>query len=286
VTIYYRNDDGGPMYGKDSRLNFTAPEDGEYIVRIKDVRGTQGEHFAYRLSIHEPAPDLVLFADPENPNIPRGSSLPITITAYRADGFDGDIKVKLLDLPVGFSATTGVIRSGQNSTVITISTANDASANFPLSVQATAEVNGQTITRELNTEERVAVVSVAPPPELLVWTEPGQVRLEPGGHAFVTIKIKREREFAGRIPFDVRNLPPGVIVTDVGLNGVMITEEETTQRFRLAAESWVKPMEQPVFVVGRIETSSPQRSDFPAKPFTLIIQSKEAKDSPARSGQK
>jgi hypothetical protein len=283
VTIYHRNDDGGPMYGKDSRLNFVAPADGEYLVRIRDVRGMQDERFAYRLSIHEPAPDLVLFADPENPNIPRGSSLPITVTAFRVDGLDGDINVKLLDLPVGFSATESLIRSGQNSTVIVISAANDATAGFPLRVQATATANGRTIARELKTEERLAVVSVAPEPELLVWTEPSLVVLEPGGHAFVTIRVKRERGFEGRIPFDVRNLPHGVIVTDVGLNGVMITEEETTQRFRLAAESWVKPMEQPVVVVGRIETASPQRSDFPAKPFTLIIRPKE---SATKSAQK
>ena len=32
--ITYRNDDGGPGYGADSRLEFTAPGDGEYLVRI------------------------------------------------------------------------------------------------------------------------------------------------------------------------------------------------------------------------------------------------------------
>ncbi len=165
-------------------------------------------------------------------------------------------------------------RSGQNSTVILISAAQDSEASFPLRVQATADVSGRTITRELNTEERITFASSASPPELFVWTEPAQVTLEPGGHAYVTIKIKRDREFAGRVVFDVRNLPHGVIVTDVGLNGVMIPEEETTQRFRLAAENWAAPMEQPVFVVGRIETSSPQRSDFPAKPFNLVIRPK------------
>jgi hypothetical protein len=179
-----------------------------------------------------------------------------------------------------------VIRSGEISTVIMISAANDADASFPLRVQATATVNGQIVTRELKTEERIPIVSVTPPPELLVWTEPAQVALEPGGHAFVTIKIKRERGFEGRVPFDVRNLPHGVTVTDVGLNGVMITEEEVTQRFRLAAESWAPPMEQPVFVVGRIETASPQRSDFPANPFTLKIQPREIKESPAKSARK
>jgi hypothetical protein len=286
ITIHYRNDDGGPMFGKDSRLNFTAPADGDYIVRIRDVRGMHGEDFAYRLSIHEPEPDFVLSADPENPNVPRGGSLPITVTAYRADGLDGDIEVRLLDLPAGFTATGGVIRAGQNSTVITISASASADASFPLRVQATAAAGGRRITRELNTGDRIAIVSAAPEPELLVWTEPAQVALEPGGHAFVSIRIKRERGFEGRVPFDVRNLPHGVIVTDVGLNGVMITEEETTQRFRLAAESWVEPLSQPVFVVGRIETASPQRSDFPASPFTLVIRPKEKQQAGTQGGRR
>ncbi len=286
VTIYYRNDDGGPMSGKDSKLNFTAPEDGEYIVRIHDVRGKQSERYAYRLSIHEPAPDFLLFADPENPNVPQGGQLPITITAYRNDGFDGEIKVKIPELSAGFTATESVIPAGQNSTVITISAASDVKKSFPLRLQGTAKINSQVVTRDLKTEDRIAIVSPAPSPELIVWTEPQSVMLEPGGHVWVTIKIKRERGFAGRVPFDVRNLPHGVIVKDVGLNGVLITEEETTQRFQLAAEAWVKPMEQPIFVVGRIETTSPQRSDFPASPFRLAIQPKATKEGGAKSGQK
>ncbi|MEP7340791.1 MAG: PPC domain-containing protein [Acidobacteriota bacterium] len=285
TTFYFRNDDGGPIYGKDSKLNFVAPEDGDYIVRIRDMRGMQGERFAYRLTIHEPEPDFALFADPENPNLPQGSTLPITVTAYRNDGFDGDITVKLLDLPAGFTASEGVIRSGQVSTVLAISAAGDAKTSFPLRVQAAAMINGKAVIRQLKTDERIAVVSVVPPPELLVWTDVEQVALEPGGKAIVSIKIKRERGFAGRVPFDIRNLPHGVIVTDVGLNGVMITEEETTQRFTLSAESWVEPMVQPIFVVGRIETTSPQRSDFPAKPLTLIIKPKEKAEGVVKSGQ-
>lgn len=282
-TIYYRNDDGGPIYGKDSRLTFVAPADGEYIARIRDVRGMQGENFAYRLSIHEPAPDFVLLADPENPNIPRGGQLPITVTADRHDGFDGEIKVELLDLPAGFTSHEGVIPPGQNSTVVTIAATEEAKGSFPLHIHGTAMINGRETMRALKTDDRIAVVSVAPAPELLVWVEPQQVNLEPGGQALVTIRIKRERGFAGRIPFDVRNLPHGVIVKDVGLNGVMITEEETTQRFLLSAEPWVKPMEQPIFVVGRIETTSPQRSEFPANPFRLMIQVKPGKETASKS---
>lgn len=277
VTLYYRNDDGGPLYGKDSRLTFTAPTDGEYTVRLRDVRGLQGEQFAYRLTIREPAPDFVLSVDPENPNVPRGAALPLTVTAFRTDGFDGDIEVKLLDLPSGFTASTGTIRAGMISTVLLLTASADANsaASFPLRVQGAAKTTTQAIVREVKTAEKIAVVSVAAPPELLVWTEQQRVVLEPGGTAWISIKIKRQQGFQGRVPFDVRNLPHGVIVKDVGLSGVLITEEEETQRFELSAEPWVQALEQPIYVVGRIETASPQRSDFPAKPLTLVIQPKQ-----------
>jgi hypothetical protein len=277
VTLYYRNDDGGPMYGKDSRLTFTAPADGEYTVRIRDVRGLQGEAFAYRLTLREPAPDFVLSVDPENPNVPRGASLPLTVTAFRTDGFDGDIEVKLLDLPPGFIASTGTIRAGMISTIVLLTASADANlaASFPLRVQGVAKVGAQTIVREVKTAEKIAVVSVTALPELLVWTDQQRVVLEPGGKAWVGIKIKREQGFQGRVPFDVRNLPHGVIVKDVGLSGVLITEEEETQRFELSAEPWVQAIEIPIYVVGRVETASPQRLDFPAKPLTLVIQPKQ-----------
>src|SRR5882762_2695370 len=60
VRLPYRNDDGGPGFGKDSRLRFTAPADGEYIVKLRDVRGLTGEDYAYRLTLHPPAPDFQL----------------------------------------------------------------------------------------------------------------------------------------------------------------------------------------------------------------------------------
>src|SRR5206468_2391865 len=37
VTLYYRNDDGGPGLGKDSRLVFDPPADGDYQVRLRDA---------------------------------------------------------------------------------------------------------------------------------------------------------------------------------------------------------------------------------------------------------
>lgn len=275
VKLYYRNDDGGPAYGKDSRLTFTAPAAGEYVVRIRDVRGMQGERFAYRLSAHEAAPDFLLAVNTPNPNVPRGGAVPLTVTATRIDGFDGEIEVKLTGLPAGFAATTGVIRGDLNSTVVLLSAGPDANGTFPLRLQGTAQIGGRAVTREVMTKDLVAVVSVAPAPELLVTTDAPQYVLEPGGKVTVTVQAARQGEFAGRVPVNVLNLPPGIIIGNTGLNGVLITETETAQKFTLEAEPWVSPMKQPIVVVGIIETTSPQQSAFPAQPFTLVIKPKE-----------
>ena len=42
VPLAYRNDDGGPGFGKDARLTFDPPADGVYFVRVEDVRGAGG----------------------------------------------------------------------------------------------------------------------------------------------------------------------------------------------------------------------------------------------------
>ena len=108
VRLPYRNDDGGPGFGKDSRLRFTAPADGDYVIKLRDVRGLSGEDYAYRLTLHPSAPDFQLSVNPRNANVPLGGRIPLTVTAFRMDDFDGPIEVSLEDLPAGIQATKGV----------------------------------------------------------------------------------------------------------------------------------------------------------------------------------
>jgi hypothetical protein len=275
VTLYYRNDDGGAMYGKDSKLTFTAPADGEYVVKLSDVRGASGEAFAYRLSAHEPQPDFLLVADLLNPNVPLGAARPITVTANRIDGFAGDIDVKILDMPVGWTATPGTIKAGQNSTVLILAASEKAVGGFPLRIQGTAMIARQKVVRNVNTDEKLSIVSTAPAPELTVFTDAQRLTVEPGGTVSMTASIKRHKGFTGRVPIDVRGLPHGIITTDVGLNGILIQPEETAMKFTLEVQPWVKPGEQPFYVVARIETTSPQRQDFAyAMPIILTIKPK------------
>jgi hypothetical protein len=107
--LTYRNDDGGPGYGPDSRLDFVAPKDGEYLVRVGDARGLQGDNFSYALTVREARPDFTLAADPANPNLPLGGRVPVTVTANRISGYEGPIEVQVKNLPQGLSASPAVI---------------------------------------------------------------------------------------------------------------------------------------------------------------------------------
>jgi hypothetical protein len=99
-------------------------------------------------------------------------------------------------------------------------------------------------------------------------TSASRVTIAPGAIAELTLIAERQEGFAGRIPIDVRNLPYGVRVLDIGLNGVLITEKQIQRKIRIYAEPWVKPQSRPFFAIGRAE--GPGTSDS-SGPVTLDV---------------
>ncbi len=262
VRLYARNDDGGPGFGKDSFLTFTAPADGEYLARIKDVRNLGGQDYGYRLNIRPPRPDFRLAVNPRNANVPAGGSIPVTVTALRLDGFEGKIDVKLEDLPAGFTGTPGVIQSGQVSTTLLLSAAEDTklASAAPLKVAGTAN----SITRYADPDDKLKLIALMPKADILLKSETKVVELEPGGTAEVSVSLTRQNGFGGRVPVEVRNLPPRVRVLDVGLNGVLLNEDETKRSFTLEALPSAEPMEQLIYLSGTVETRSPLQNSYAA----------------------
>jgi hypothetical protein len=260
--LYYRNDDGGPGFGADSLLHFTAPADGEYILRIRDSEGLGGDGYTYRLTARKPRPDFRLTVAPRNPNVPRGGSIPVTVTAARLDGFDGEIAVQLAGLPPGLHASHGTIRPGQVTTTITLSADADASLAAATSLQAVG--TAAALKHAANPEDHLKLIALMPQPDVVMTAETKEVTLEPGGTADITVTIQRQAGFKGRVPVEVRNLPPHVRVLDVGLNGVLITEDETRRSFTVEALPTAEPGEQTIYVSGQVETRSGQQSSYAA----------------------
>ena len=74
------------------------------------------------------------------------------------------------------------------------------------------------------------------------------------------------------MPVEVRNLPPGVLVTDIGLNGVLINENEQRRTFVLQALPSAVSIEQPIVVAGAIETRADgQQTAYAAEPIVLRV---------------
>ena len=63
--LAYRNDDGGPGLGKDSRVVFDPPADGVYQVRITDANRAGSPVHAYRLTVRPPRPDFAIRLQPD-----------------------------------------------------------------------------------------------------------------------------------------------------------------------------------------------------------------------------
>ncbi len=271
VHLMYRNDDGGPGYGKDSRLHFTAPADGDYLVRLSDVRGLNGPAYAYRLTVREPKPDYRLSVTPRNPNVPAGGRIPLTVTALRLDDFDGAIPVTVKDLPPGLHASGGVIQPGQKSTTVILTADASAALERALPLHVVG-ANG----READSEDRLKLVALMPRADVDVAAETREIVLDPGSRATLEVSVHRNNGFGGRVPLNVRNLPPSVRVIDVGLNGVLVNESETRRTFTLEALPGATPIDQYIYVSGDIETrAGMQQSSFVTERIALKIRGKD-----------
>ncbi|HEY1379115.1 MAG TPA: hypothetical protein VGF55_20100, partial [Gemmataceae bacterium] len=210
VPLYYRNDDGGPGYGKDARLFFDPPADGEYRVRVGDSRGGGGPRHAYRLTVRPPRPDYTVSFSPTAPKVWRGGAVPVGVTVSRADGFDGPVDVRLDGLPPGFHAAAGRVDAEQMATALAVWADADAKppAAGQLKLVARAVIDGKEVEHTANGGKP----SVVDPGDIVTMVGQREVVIRPGQETFLDVAVERRNGFVGRIPLDVRGLPHGVRV--------------------------------------------------------------------------
>ncbi len=254
--LYYANDDDGERkLGSDSRVQFTAPSDGTYLIRVTDSRGLSGERFAYRLSVRESKPDFKVTLGGANPTIPPGSGQEFTFTAERIDGFDGDITLEISGLPTGVIASTPItVQAGHFTANGTICAAADAksSGESEVKITATGIVNGKKVSKEVNSfgkikigEKPKLVVAIEPYvesetnfTERAISEKPLEFTIAPGQVVPAWLKVKRSGH-EDLVTFTVENLPHGVIVDNIGLSGVLIPKGENEREIFLKAAKWV-----------------------------------------------
>lgn len=256
-TLPYANDDDAlRVAGADSKLTFTAPADGAYVVRVTDVRGFSGDHFNYRLAIREPRPDFMVRFSTSAPTVSLGGGAAINVAAERIDGFDGEITIDVAGLPPGYRISQPVtIEAGHDAARIVLFAAADAKPAAPevwsqVKISARAVVAGKDVVKTL---DGLKSVTLEAKPKLLVTLEPAELTIAPGTTVKATLKLERNG-FEERVAFDVANLPHGVIVDNIGLNGILIPEKQTERQIFLRCDDWVPETSRACFA----ETKTPR----------------------------
>jgi hypothetical protein len=196
-----------------------------------------------------------------NPKVSPGSGREIRFVATRREGFEGPIRIHLDRLPAGFTASTPVeIEAGQIRAVAVLYAAVGAADSMEASdravrVSATAEIQGREVRRELGDLGNVQLdaapkltVEILPGPDRSVVRQeagrPMELLIRPGQTITARVRADR-RDFKSRIELggedSGRNLPHGVYVDNIGLNGLLIVEDQTEREFFITAARKARP---------------------------------------------
>lgn len=253
-TLNYQNDDSGDRkIGRDSRLTFTAPADGRFVVKVTDTRGWGGERFVYSLAIREPKPDFSVKLAGANPTVMPGASIGFSFRAERTDNFDDPIQIDITGLPAGYWATSPlIIEAGHDLISGSLHAMPDAAKDADWSkLKITATSKG--LKHDAGTFGKVTLG--AKPKFIIVLepdaggkpvmrdpaaeTKPLEITLAPGQTVKAWLRAVRE-DNKDLLSLDVHGLPHGVIVDDIGLNGVQIRSGENERPIFFRAANWVK----------------------------------------------
>jgi len=151
----------------DPAAAFTAPEDGDYRVLVRDQfnGAPSGQACYYQLTVRKPEPDFRLMAagslqlgqngnnnaalSPRACVLAPGGAVEVLVVAHRLDGFTGEIEVQAGRLPAGVTAAPAIIGPEETMTAIVLHAApNAAPFTGNIEVSGKAVIAGATRTSQ------------------------------------------------------------------------------------------------------------------------------------------
>jgi hypothetical protein len=255
-TINHENDDAADRtIGRDSRLSFVTPDDGEYLLRVADSRSKSGDRFAYRAIIRHPKPDFNVSLTNTNPTVGAGSGQEIDVFLDRIDGFDGEVTLTVDPAPAGFTISSTTVEAGHNEAKMVVFANGEAKApklSSPIKVTASAMIDGKKVMKPAG---EISKITLAPRPKLLVRLEPRELTIRPGSTIVAELSIERHG-YSDRATFDFPNLPHGVFIDNIGLSGILIRPMESKRQVIITARPWVQDQDRPFFAQSKEDKQS------------------------------
>lgn len=268
--VYYENDDDGLReFGADSRLFFTPSESGRYVVRVTDARDFSGEDYVYELTVRATAPSFKVTKNQPKISIAKGTGTEIEFKVNRIDQFLGPITIDAEGIPEGYICSTPVtVQRNQYRAYATLFATEDAadvtedqlkqirfvaSSSESQSPDQKIDIGGiQELTLQPTAKLKITMHKTAPgqqgshekpesnaeaPSPIVLSVHPGEtikahLTLDRIAHTGV---VSFGKEDAGR------NLPHGVFVDNIGLNGLLLLEDQSEREFFITAAPTAEP---------------------------------------------
>ena len=267
--LYFQNDDDpSRVAGKNSRLIFTAPDDGSYTAVVTDTRGEGGPEYGYQLKIRAAQPDFKPSVAAIKKPIPRGGGREFTVRVNRMDEFDGPVTFDLASIPDGLVANTPLtIEAGQRYATGVIwadPSAREIDGELQLDLTATATINGKDISKPAGS---VGKISLADPPQTKLsiqpsgkdvpWNETWALRVKRGSTVTARVVLDRSEKFNAEVSLGKensgRNTTHGVYVDNIGLNGLLVLKGASERVFFLTADHTAAPGKRSFFLTANID---------------------------------
>ncbi len=292
------NDDSG---GPDSYVRLRVPDDGQYVITVRDHLRRGGPEFVYRVEVTPVEPQLSLslvertaFVDVTAP-VPRGNRLAVLVRAQR-DDFSGEVEMELEGLPPGVSSEVLPIVGDEADVPLLLTASPDAPLAGALvdlvgrhqgegvSVegrlrQRTSMVRGQNnreVWNHYTDRMAVAVTEAAP---FSIEVVPPKAPLVQDGSMELKVKAARAEGFTAPITLAMLYHPAGL----ASPTSVTIPEGQTEAVLPLTASGTAKVGTWPIAVMadaavdgGRVTVSSALTPLQVSEPMLKLAFSKAA----------
>lgn len=258
--------------GADSYFRFTAPADGLYYLRVRDLLERGGEQFVYRLEISPPKPTLN-FSIPrvarysqyrQSIFIAKGNRFGTLISAARGN-FSGELKLLKDNLPPGITMHAMPMASNLNLMPVVFEATEDAEVSGQLvdlvgsHVEDAKQISGNYQNNGLmvggtpnNTQyvgcmvNRLPMAVVNPLPFRIEIVQP-QGPLVREGSKPIKVIAHRDEGFTGAIALQFPFRPPGVGTQ----NTISIPEGKNEALYPLNANANAQIREWPIMIIGQ-----------------------------------
>ncbi|MEM7479102.1 MAG: PPC domain-containing protein, partial [Planctomycetota bacterium] len=260
------NDDSG---GPDSLQSFKFPEDGEYLVAIRDQLNEGSPIHSYRIEVAPGERSLSLSIDElqryvsQTVEVPQGGQMAVLLRARRS-GFGGDLGLRIENGPAGLNLLTPSIAANQSFIPMLVKANPDATPDAALADliaetlpdgpgvkgllnQRTMLVRGQN-NRDMwgHSSNKLAIAVTKKLPFSIEVVQP-EVPLVRGGSTHYVVKAKRDEGHKETISLRVLYNPSGCSAS----GSISIPGDKTEARIPVTANGSAAMGSFPITVLAR-----------------------------------